>query len=91
MACCGKNESDPNNVNTDMFTRDYQGNNNIKLIVKIQAGIRGFLARRRVAKLRSSVGTKSMMHHSNFQGPVNYENPEVYVRLVYNPYIVDPY
>jgi len=48
MACCGKSESDPNNINTAGFSRDINSSDKIALIIKIQAGMRGFLARRRV-------------------------------------------
>ncbi len=35
MACCGKSESDPNNINTEGFTKDMHGGDKIGLIVRI--------------------------------------------------------
>lgn len=48
VACCGKNEADPNNINTTGFHKGSYNNLNIGLIVRMQAAMRGFLARKRV-------------------------------------------
>lgn len=66
MGCCGKNDSDPNNITTDLFHKDMAGHDKLGIIIKIQAVIRGALARKRVRKLKASEGTKSMMYHANF-------------------------
>ena len=79
MACCGKQEDDQNNLNTQGFTKDMHSNDKIRRIVKIQAIFRGYLTRKRVRALRDSGGTKSMMNNFNYNGPENYENPEVLV------------
>jgi len=86
MACCGKTDSDPNNVNTSGFTNqgDRKGAHfNIQSVVKMQSLIRGFLARRRVQRLRESSGRR-MMHYGNYNGQANYENQDVQVIL--SPY-----
>lgn len=54
MACCGKGDSDPNNLNTDAFTKDFQGWDKLLMIIKIQSAIRAYLARKRVRLLRGS-------------------------------------
>jgi hypothetical protein len=67
LACCGKNEADPNNLTTTGW--DSKGGANIKLaiVVKIQAHMRGFLARKRVKRIRNQGGSagKSMMYYNN--------------------------
>ena len=35
LACCGKNETDPNNMNTDNFQRHFQERDKLRLIIKI--------------------------------------------------------
>ncbi len=79
MGCCGKTEEDANNLNTGTLGREHYGIDKIRRIVKIQAHIRGFLARKRVKVLRATSGGKSMMNHFNYNGPANYENPDVQV------------
>jgi hypothetical protein len=66
MTCCGKGDSDPNNLNTDAFHKDFQSWDKLVMIIKIQSQIRAYLARKRVRMLRGTQGTKSMMHHTNF-------------------------
>lgn len=66
MACCGKTDSDPNNINTGGFgvgtTGDKKGSHlNIVLVVKIQAAIRGYLDRKRVKRIKNQ-GGRAMMH-----------------------------
>jgi len=55
------------------------------LIVRIQAAFRGFMARKRVRRIRESQGYKGNIM-SNFQmspnGQYNYDNPDVLVSLV---------
>lgn len=77
IACCGKSDSDPNNINTELG-RDFSGAK-LKSIIRIQCLFRGVLARKRVRQLKESMGVKSMMHHANFTGPANYDNPAVQV------------
>ena len=49
MACCGKSDTDPNNVNTSLGYN--QGLHlDIKKIIRIQAMARGFLVRMRHKK-----------------------------------------
>lgn len=80
LACCGKSESDPNNINTDLG-REYNSGAKLRAIIKIQARFRGFLARKYVRQLKEQSGVKSMMNlNNNFSGPANYDNPEVQVR-----------
>ena len=84
MACCGKNDADPNNINTDQFGKghDYLHQaDKIKTIIRIQAAFRGYMARKRVRSLRFSGGGRTMMHAANYNGVANYENPEVLVCL----------
>ena len=67
MACCGKTDADPNNLTTAGF--EGKGLNSYKLstVLKIQAVMRGFLARKRVKRIRNSGGSaaKSMMYYNN--------------------------
>ena len=67
MACCGKSEADPNNLITSSF--DTKGFSGIKIstIVLIQAHMRGFMARKRVRRIRNTNGSaaKSMMYYNN--------------------------
>ena len=46
MACCGKNESDPNNFKVDDFS-NIKGDK-LRMIIRLQAAFRGYLARKRV-------------------------------------------
>lgn len=80
MACCGKQEEDANNLNTQGFNKDVHSNDKIRRIVKIQSLFRSYMARKRVKAIREGTGTKSMMNNFNYNGPENYENPEVIVR-----------
>lgn len=83
MGCCGKSDDDPNNVNTTggvhLNAKDFHSGEKLRRIVRIQAAFRGFLGRKRAQNIRSGAVTapKSMMHHFNFSGPANYDNPEV--------------
>jgi hypothetical protein len=66
LACCGKNEVDPNNLTTSGW--DTKGSNlKITTIVRIQAHIRGYLGRKRVKRIRNQGGSagKSMMYYNN--------------------------
>jgi IQ calmodulin-binding motif len=76
LACCGKNDSDPNNINTELG-KEQSNSAKMRAIVKIQSLFRAVMARKRVKALRESMGVKSMMHHANFSGPANYDNPAV--------------
>jgi hypothetical protein len=76
LACCGKSDSDPNNINTDLI-KDFNSSAKLKSIIRIQTLFRGFLARRRVRQLKESMGVRSMMHNTNFTGPANFDNPAV--------------
>ena len=64
MACCGKSEADANNLNTNsgIVTVGKGAHLKIETIVKMQAAMRGFLARKRVHQLRQSNGGRTMMH-----------------------------
>ena len=55
------------------------------IIIRIQACVRMFLAKRRVYALKQSVGmTPGMMHHhNNNQGGEDFENINVAVRIAY--------
>jgi hypothetical protein len=82
MACCGKSEIDSNDVKTNDFTNAYKQlkhSDKIKVIVRIQAFVRGCLARKRVQKLREYRGVHPGM--GNYQmspdGVQNFENPDV--------------
>jgi hypothetical protein len=51
MACCGKSEADPNNITNDPFYgKDSHtvSADKLRMIIKIQALLRGALARKRV-------------------------------------------
>ena len=78
LACCGKNESDPNNLDTTKLG-NYQGATKLRSIIRIQSIFRGYMARKRVKALKETYGVKSMMNHFDFTGPANYDNPEVQV------------
>ena len=47
LACCGKSDSDPNNINTE-FGGEFKSASKLRQIIKIQAHFRGFLTRKRV-------------------------------------------
>ena len=47
FACCGKNDQDPNNLDTTKLG-NYHGAAKLRMIVKIQAAFRGFLTRKQV-------------------------------------------
>lgn len=49
------------------------------MIIKIQALMRGFRDRKRVKALRAS-RARSMMNHFDYNGPENFDNPDVQVR-----------
>jgi hypothetical protein len=87
MTCCGKSDSDANNINTGTL-QGLSSAERIRVIVKIQSIFRGFLARKRVKAIRESGGIRSMMNHNNYQGAPNYDNPEVQVKslrsLIFN-------
>lgn len=84
MACCGKQDDDPNNLNTATLGKDKHSLNKLRMIVKIQAAIRGYLTRKRVRGLKEGqFGGKAMMNHFNFSGPTNFENPDVQVRNIH--------
>ena len=51
LACCGKSDSDPNNLDTN-FNKDFQHPNKMRYIIKIQAVMRGYLTRKHVQILR---------------------------------------
>lgn len=76
LACCGKNEADPNNLDTGKLNQ-YNGPAKLRSIIRIQSIFRGFMARKRVKALKETSGVKSMMNHFDFTGPANYDNPEV--------------
>ena len=51
MACCGKSEADPNNITNEPFYGQASSSvsaDKLKYIIKIQAFVRGELARKRV-------------------------------------------
>lgn len=66
FACCGKQDSDANNINTSDPKNTALSGKKLRLIVKIQAAFRGYLGRKRVALLRESSGTKQMMNKFNY-------------------------
>jgi len=69
MACCGKSEADPNNINTAGFLGEgKKGHLNIAQIVKIQALMRGYLDRKKVKKINYNGGRQLMMHQNNYTG-----------------------
>lgn len=95
MACCGKSEVDTNDVKTQ-FHNDHHSHfsslrlaDQIKVVVKVQAAVRGFLARRRIWQYRRNMGggraMMGMMDNQNYgeDMPVNYDNPDVIV-IVFN-------
>lgn len=65
LACCGKSDSDPNNINTELG-KDFNSGAKLKYIIKIQAVMRGYLGRKRVKLIKDSMGVKSMMHSGQF-------------------------
>ena len=84
MSCCGKDEEDTNDFKTDLpFAKDLGSPDKIRMIVKIQSLFRGFKARQRVRRIRSSGGQQSMMDKLGGSpgGPANYDNQEVMVSL----------
>lgn len=78
MACCGTKENE-NEVLTPPYLTGAMSADKLRRIVKIQAAFRGYMTRKRVKAIRDNEGVKSMMNHFNFQGPANYDNPEVQV------------
>ena len=62
LACCGSNDNDPNNMNTDNLVKDLHSADKIRMIIRIQAAFRGYMDRKRVGSLRVTGGHKSMMH-----------------------------
>ncbi len=76
LACCGKNDTDPNNLDTGKLGQ-YSGPSKLRAIIRIQAIFRGYMDRKRVRALKETYGVKSMMNHFDFTGPANYDNPEV--------------
>lgn len=90
LGCCGKSEIDSNDIKTNNdFTNQYsrlKHSDKVIMIVRIQAGIRGFLARKRVRKLRESRGYRSGGTMPNYQlspdGQINYDNPDVIVPII---------
>ncbi len=76
FACCGKNDADPNNVDTNKLS-DTKGGIKIRAIVKVQALIRGYLTRKKVKAIQQSMQIHPMMHNSDYNGPANYDNPDV--------------
>lgn len=88
MACCGKSEIDSNDIKTNDFTKHLQklhGSDKISLIIRIQANFRGFLARKRVQRMRETMGYNNPgmagRFHMSPDGQANYENPDVIVRI----------
>lgn len=80
FGCCGTNDGqDMGNVTT---TGGTVSQDKMLKIIKMQALVRGFLARRRFARHFGQTNSqgRAMMHHDNFSGPANYENPDVIVR-----------
>jgi hypothetical protein len=77
LACCGKQEEDGSNLNTALLGKEYHSADKMRRIIRIQACFRGFMARKRVKAIRGDDGVKSMMNHFNYNGPANFENPEV--------------
>ena len=62
LACCGSNEQDPNNMDTNNFVKDLHSADKIRMIIRIQSAFRGYMARKRVGSLRVTGGQRSMMH-----------------------------
>jgi hypothetical protein len=78
--------------NNDIKTNDFNNalsrlkqSDKIFLIVKIQSAFRGYMARKRVRRLRDSNGYAGrggmFNNHSSPDGVQNYDNPDVLVRL----------
>lgn len=51
FACCGKSDTDPNNINTELG-REFNSGAKLRYIIKIQSHFRGFLARKRVRSIK---------------------------------------
>ena len=82
MTCCGKNDFEPNEVQTDPFggMKDLKSVDKIALIVRIQKQFRGFMSRKRVKRLRETGGHHTMPRSSmGPDGTFNYDNPDVLV------------
>lgn len=59
MACCGKSEIDNTDIKTNDFHDHYKHlkySDKVALIVRLQAAFRGYLARKRVYRIREQYG-----------------------------------
>jgi hypothetical protein len=93
LACCGKNDSEVGEIKTHNLYKDHgvsskflqlSQKEQIRIIVKIQALFRGYLARKRVHMIKQSLGYRTnqgMMVNYQIDGsvPLNYDNPDVMV------------
>ena len=91
LACCSTSEVDNNDVKTNFFAyTDSQSphfaalklSDRIALVIRLQAAVRGFLARKRVRLMKDSYGRVGGMMANFPVGPdgqiqLNYDNPDV--------------
>lgn len=87
MACCSNNNVDNNDIKTNDFNNAFnrlKQSDKILLVIRIQAAMRGFLARKRVQRIREqsgySRGAGGMFNnHASPDGVNNYDNQDVIV------------
>ena len=93
LACCGKSDTEVGEVKTNNFYKDHGVSSRflqlslreqIRIVIKIQALFRGYLARKRVQQIKQSMGYRTnqgMMVNYPVDAniPLNYDNPDVMV------------
>ena len=93
LACCGKSEAEVGEIKTNKFYKDHgvsskflqlSQREQIRIVVRIQALFRGYLARKRVQQIKQSMGYRTnqgMMVNYPVDAniPLNYDNPDVMV------------
>jgi hypothetical protein len=97
LACCGKSEAEVGEIKTNKFYKDHgvsskflqlSQREQIRIVVRIQALFRGYLARKRVQQIKQSMGYRTnqgMMVNYPVDAniPLNYDNPDVMVLLCF--------
>ena len=97
LACCGKSEAEVGEIKTNKFYKDHgvsskflqlSQREQIRIVVRIQALFRGYLARKRVQQIKQSMGYRTnqgMMVNYPVDAniPLNYDNPDVMVLLLF--------
>ncbi len=88
FACCSNNNVDNNDIKTNDFHNSLsklKSADKIALIVKLQAAFRGYMARKRVQRIRENTGYRygggGMFNNHSPDGVQNYDNPDVIVSL----------